>query len=145
VAIGTSAFLLFDRLLITYWERPRFLFTDQLNKLFLLLVLIAILPSFFFGMFIGTMNDCIWAKGFRLLPIKYQNEFSVCSDSKDEWQLGYTTFASAFLLFVVSILGEKTLCRKLKCCKRKEENQVTYEKLSPVQSMIILAEELARR
>jgi hypothetical protein len=95
-------------------------------------VLIAILPSFFFGMFIAVKNDCIWFDKFKPIPVSEQNSFSVCSAYKEYWRFSYVIVASAILLVVVSILGDNPLFRKLESCKRKEENQVIYDKFSPV-------------
>lgn len=55
---------MFDKLLITYWEKPRFLFTDTINHMFMRLVQVAVVPSLMFAAIIANNNNCQWAETY---------------------------------------------------------------------------------
>jgi hypothetical protein len=143
LAAGTALVTCFDKLLITYWERPRFLHTDKINMLFMQLLQVAILPSLAFAAWIMNQNNCIWQKDFKVNQVSHTYEYSDCSNNVHFVSYFATIGLSALILFFMLIVGTYQSKKAQKA--RLGEDSLIYNQIGAIQSIILRAEEIVLR
>jgi hypothetical protein len=143
LAAGAATVTCFDKLLITYWERPRFLHTDKINMLFMQLLKVAILPSLAFAAWIMNQNNCIWHKDFIVNQVQHTYNYSDCS-SKGHFVSYFATISmSVLILIFMLIVGTHQNKKALKT--RLKESKLIYNQIGAIQSIILRAEEIVLR